>query len=124
MDLNRFCPCFWRCYLGSAISKCYCKNWHFETPNLWCKNKEKVPKTSCFRYYLWLRKAIHDDLGCASYGVAAVETGGKQLFTEQLQLDGFESGSLQKRKEKSHPDWDDFSFLVAEAGLEPTTSGL
>ena len=24
-DLNRFCPCFWKCYLGSAISKCYRK---------------------------------------------------------------------------------------------------
>ena len=31
----------------------------------------------------------------------------------------------KKEKEKSRSDWNDFFFhLVAEAGLEPTTSGL
>ena len=39
-----------------------------------------------------------DGLGCASYGVAAVETGGKQLFTEQLHLDGFEPACNEKRQ--------------------------
>ena len=35
MDLNRFCPCFLKCYHTSAIPKCYRKNWRFETPIPW-----------------------------------------------------------------------------------------
>ena len=49
MDLNRFCPCFWKCYLGSAISKCYHKNCYFETLNfLATKTKKKYRKQAVF----------------------------------------------------------------------------
>ena len=49
-------------------------------------------------------------------GVAAVETGGKQMSTGHLHLNRFKSLSLQKKKD-IHSDV--FLFLVGEAGLEP-----
>ena len=51
-----------------------------------------------------------DCLGCASYGAAAAKTGGWQMPTGHLHLDEFESPAHSRRKEKSHPDWDDFFF--------------
>ena len=63
-----------------------------------------------------------DYLGYASYGIAAVETGGKQGSTGALHLDGF--SSCHRTKEKPQAEWLEVLSLVAEAGLEPTTSGL
>ena len=49
LDLNRFCPCFLKCYHTSAISKCYRKNWRFETPSfLVSKTKKKYRKQVVF----------------------------------------------------------------------------
>jgi hypothetical protein len=39
-----------------------------------------------------------------NYGVAAVETGGKQISTGYLHLDGFKSFRLAQQKEKGHPN--------------------
>ena len=66
-----------------------------------------------------------DYLGFASCGAATVEAGGRQMPTGHLHINGFASShsSIQK-KEKQPPFGDCFLFLVAEAGLRSTTSGL
>jgi len=52
-----------------------------------------------------------------NYRVAAVETGGKQMSTGHLHLDGFKS-LIYQAKNKGHPKGCPL-FLVGEAGLEP-----
>ena len=49
----------------------------------------------------------------------------QELSTGQFHCYGFKSSPLQKNnRKKAIPSGMTFSFLVAEAGLEPTTSGL
>ena len=49
-------------------------------------------------------------------GVAAVETGGKQMSTGHLQLDRFESAPSIKKKREAKAS---LFFLVPVTGLEP-----
>ena len=48
--------------------------------------------------------------GNENYGVAAVETGGKQQSTGLLQLDGFESRPASDDKKENHTVWRGFLF--------------
>ena len=48
--------------------------------------------------------------------------GGKRQSTGLSHLDGFESSSASRRKEKSHPGWDDFFF--SGCGRRTRTSDL
>ena len=54
--MNRFCPCFSKCYLGSAISKCYRKNSHFETSNFLVSKTKKKAIPFGMTFLFWLRR--------------------------------------------------------------------
>ena len=57
-----------------------------------------------------------DYFGCASYGIAAVETGGKQMSAGHLHLMG-SSPAAQYQKEETPKGC--LFFLVPVTGLEP-----
>ena len=112
--MNRFCPCFLKCYLGSAISKCSRKNWCFETPDFLVSKQRKSTENKSFSVLFIVAEA-----GLDLIKVWPGPLAGQQQSTGLLHLDWFESRSLRSKK-KRPPDWVVF-FLVAEAGLEPTT---
>ncbi len=54
------------------------------------------------------------------YGVAAVETGGKQMSTGHLHLDGSNPIAVSAEKKKAHPNGCAFFFLAEQEGFEPS----
>ena len=102
--MNRFCPCFLKCYLGSAISKCYRKNWCFETPDFLISKQRKSTENNLFSVLFMVAEA-----GLDLIKVWPGPLAGQQQSTGLLHLDWFESRSLRSKK-KDHPiGWSFFS---------------
>ena len=71
----------------------------------WCQKQRKSTKTSRFWNFCGCGGRTRLNCGCNQFLNWLL-----QQSTGLLHLDGFSSCTIQKRKEKSHPDWDDFFF--------------